>query len=136
MIGLLDETSEEINQTIRLACELPLVRANFNVVIPIPGTAIFDDLVDEGLLTLEEIEWDTLTSDQVAFERRHISGRNLMKLQRKAYLRFYGRPSIVWDLIKESIRNKEVLRASLHKLKMLSWRDQTYTFTPMYRRAG
>ena len=76
----------------------------------------------------------TLTSDQVAFERRHISGRNLMRLQLKAYLRFYGRPSIMWDLTKESIRNKEVLRASYHKLKMLSWRDQTYTFTPMYRR--
>ena len=27
MIGLLDETAQEINQTIRLACELPLVRA-------------------------------------------------------------------------------------------------------------
>ncbi len=134
MIGLLDETAEEINQTIQLACELPLVRANFNVVIPVPGTAIFDELLDEGLLTLEEIEWDTLTSDQVAFERHHISGRNLMRLQRKAYLRFYGRPPIIWDLVKESIRNKEVLRASFHKLKMLSWRDQTYTFTPMYRR--
>ena len=111
-----------------------MVRANFNVVIPIPGTAIFDELLEEGLLTLEEIEWDTLTSDQVAFERRHISGPALMKLQRKAYLRFYGRPSIVWDLIRESLGNKEVLRASFRKLKMLSWRDQTYTFTPMYRR--
>ena len=134
MIGLLDETAEEINQTIRLASELPLVRANFNVVIPIPGTAIFDELLEEGLLTLDEISWDTLTSDQVAFERRHVSGRELMKLQRKAYLRFYGRPGIIWDLLREAVRNREVLRASFNKLKMLSWRDQTYNFTPMYQR--
>ncbi len=133
MIGLLDETVDEIKETIRLACELPLVRANFNVVIPIPGTAIFDELIEEGLLKLDEICWDTLTSDQVAFERNHLSGQELMRLQRTAYLRFYGRPSIVWDLFKESLRNKEVMRASFNKLKMLTWRDQTYTFTPMYQ---
>lgn len=134
MIGFLDETVEEIKETIRLASELPLVRANFNVVIPIPGTEIFDELVAAGLLKLDEISWDTLTSDQVAFQRRHLSGEKLMQLQRKAYVRFYGRPHIFWDLFKEALNNKEVIRASFNKLKMLSWRGQTYRFTPMYQR--
>ena len=134
MIGLLDETVEEIKDTIRLACELPLVRANFNVVIPIPGTEIFDELVKIGLLKLDEINWDTLTSDQVAFERCHLSGKELMQLQRKAYLDFYIRPHILWDLIKEAVRNKEVVRASFKKIKMLAWRRQTYSFIPMYKR--
>ena len=106
-----------------MACELPLVRANFNVVIPIPGTEIFDELVKIGLLKLDEINWDTLTSDQVAFERCHLSGQELMQLQRKAYLDFYIRPHILWDLIKEAVRNKEV-----------AWRRQTYSFIPMYKR--
>lgn len=134
MIGFLDEREEEIRDTIRLASELPLKRANFNVVIPIPGTAIFDELLREGLLDLHEINWDTLTSDQVAFERRHLSGRRLMQLQRQAYLHFYGRPAIAWDVFREAFRNREVVRASLRKLKMLTWRRETYSFQPMYLR--
>jgi radical SAM superfamily enzyme YgiQ (UPF0313 family) len=136
MIGFLDEKPEEILDTIKLACELPLVRANFNVVIPIPGTAIFRELLDEKLLVLNKINWDTLTSDQVAFERRHISGEKLMKMQRSAYLRFYGRPSLVFDLLKESIQNREVIRASFRNLKGLIRKKQTYSFTPMYVKEG
>jgi len=136
MIGFLDETPDEIRDTIRLACELPLVRANFNVVIPIPGTAVFRELLEEDLLDLGRINWDTLTSDQVAFERRHISGGDLMKLHRLAYLRFYGRPSILVDLFRESLRNREVIRAGLRNLKGLLRKNQTYTFTPMYLQDG
>ncbi|MFZ0429734.1 MAG: radical SAM protein [Acidobacteriota bacterium] len=132
MIGFLEETEEEIRETIRFACELPLRKANFNIVIPIPGTRIFNELLENGGLRLEEINWDTLTSDQIAFERRHVSGRQLLRFQRMAYVRFYGRPKIAADLLRESLRNTEVIKASLRKAKMLSWRDETYRFTPLY----
>jgi radical SAM superfamily enzyme YgiQ (UPF0313 family) len=134
MIGFLDETEEEIRDTIRLASELGLRRANFNVVIPIPGTALFDEVVEQGLLKVEEINWDTLTSDQIAFERRHLTGKRLLQLQQYAYLRFYSSPRIIWDVAREVLRNREVLKVSLKKLKMLSWRKETYSFTPMYLR--
>jgi hypothetical protein len=134
MIGFLDERPEEIRDTIRLACELPLVRANFNVVIPIPGTAIFKELLNEGLLDVNQINWDTLTSDQVAFERKHVTGKQLMKLQRSAYLRFYGRPKLVADLALEALQNREVIWASFRNLKGLFRKKQTYSFTPMYLR--
>jgi radical SAM superfamily enzyme YgiQ (UPF0313 family) len=132
MIGFLDETEEEIRETIDFACALPLRKANFNIVIPIPGTRIFDELLDKGLLQLREINWDTLTSDQVAFRRKHVSGDRLLRMQRHAYMRFYGRPKIMFDLLKESLNNTEVIKASLRKVNMLSWRDETYRFTPLY----
>ena len=134
MIGFLDETPQEILDTIRTAAELPLRRANFNVVIPIPGTAIFDELLEKGLLRLDAINWDTLTSDQVAFQREHLSGKKLLRLQQYAYLRFYGRPTILWDIAREAFGNREVFWASLRKLKMLSFRGETYSFTPLYLR--
>jgi radical SAM superfamily enzyme YgiQ (UPF0313 family) len=134
MIGFLDETEEEIEDTIHLAATLPLLRAAFNIVIPIPGTEIFDDLIESGGLKLEEINWDTLTNDQVAFKRNHISGKRLLELQRKAFLRFYTRPSVVQRVVRDMSRNPEVLLASISKLKRLSWRKETYTFTPMYLR--
>lgn len=132
MIGFLDETEEEIRDTINLAASLPLVRAAFNVVIPIPGTAIFDELIDKNLLQLENINWDTLTNDQVAFRRDHVSGKKLMELQREAFLRFYMRPSVVRYVARETLRNPALLMASLGKLKKLAHREETYSFTPMY----
>jgi len=134
MIGFLEETEAEIHQTIKFACSLPLKRANFNIVIPIPGTRIFQDLLDQDLLRLDGINWDTLTSDQIAFERRHVSGKRLLQLQRLAYMKFYGRPKIAKYLLGASFKHREVLLASLRKLKMLSWRKETYTFEPMYLR--
>src|SRR5580704_16937169 len=101
MMGFLDETEEEIRDTIELACTLPLVRIGFNVVIPIPGTEIFSDLIKSGGLKLEEINWDTLTNDQVAFQRDHVSGPRLMALQREAFLRFYARPSRLYRIGQE-----------------------------------
>jgi anaerobic magnesium-protoporphyrin IX monomethyl ester cyclase len=134
MIGFLDETEEEIQDTINFALSLPLVRAAFNVVIPIPGTAIFDELITGGRLQLEAINWDTLTNDQVAFRRDHVSGTRLLELQRAAFLRFYSRPSVAWTVAKRTVRSPDVLWASFAKLKRLSWRSETYSFTPMYLR--
>jgi anaerobic magnesium-protoporphyrin IX monomethyl ester cyclase len=134
MIGFLDETEEEIRDTIHLACTLPLVRAAFNVVIPIPGTEIFDELIQNSKLQLDQINWDTLTNDQVAFRRNHVSGKRLMSLQREAFLRFYSRPSVLHRVATETLRNRKVLSAALSKLMKLSWRSETYSFTPMYRR--
>ena len=116
---VLDETEEEIQDTIEMACSLPLTRAAFNVVIPIPGTQIFDELIDKDKLKIEDINWDTLTNDQVAFQRDHISGKRLMALQREAFLRFYSRPSRIIRVGQETLRNRKVLWAALNKLA--SW---------------
>lgn len=136
MIGFLDETEEEIHDTIELASTLPLVRAAFNVVIPIPGTQIFDELIEKEQLKLHEINWDTLTNDQIAFKRNHVSGKRLMQLQREAFLRFYSRPDRLLQVGRDSLRNGHVLGAALSKLRKLVWRKETYTFTPSYRKAS
>ncbi len=134
MIGFLDETEQEIRDTINLACSLPLVRAAFNVVIPIPGVPIFDELIEKERLKIDEINWDTLTNDQVAFKRDHVTGRRLLQLQREAFLRFYTRPTVMWRVAKETLNDPQVLAASVVKLRKLAWRSETYQFTPMYRR--
>jgi radical SAM superfamily enzyme YgiQ (UPF0313 family) len=134
MIGFPDETEEEVRDTIRLANELPLKRANFNVVIPIPGTAIFEDAIRSGAMSLDKINWDALTHDQVSFPRAHISGKRLIELQRQAFFRFYARPHIMWYLLKESRKNKEIIRASVRKFRMLLRRSETIDRTPLYLR--
>ncbi|RPI26127.1 MAG: radical SAM protein [Acidobacteria bacterium] len=134
MIGFEDETEEEIWDTINLALELPLTRANFNIVIPIPGTAIFKDCMQKGQIQLETINWDNLTSDQVAFKRNHLSDERLYELQKQAYLRFYRRPHIVWDVTRQTLGNRAVIHASIKKLRMLFRRRTREQFTPLYLR--
>jgi hypothetical protein len=103
-------------------------------VIPIPGTEIFDDLINSGRLKLEKINWDNLTNDQIAFERNHVSGKRLLKLQREAHLRFYSRPDVMWRVAKETLSDPQLLKVGLRKLRWLSFRKETYQFTPMYLR--
>jgi anaerobic magnesium-protoporphyrin IX monomethyl ester cyclase len=134
MLGFEDETEEEIWDTINLALELPLAHANFNIVIPIPGAAIFDDCLRSGLIHLDQINWDRYTSDQIAFHRRHITDERLLALRKQAYLRFYRRPRLVWRLSKETLSNRAVVGASFRKLRGLLRRRRRRDFTPLYLR--
>jgi len=137
MLGFKDETEEEIRETIELALDLPLARANFNIVIPIPGTAIFDDCVREGRVSLDQINWDDFTSDQISFAREHVSGEKLLELQKEAYMRFYRQPRIIWDLTKQTLGHRAVVHVILRRLKMLFSRETARNSKPLYlREAG
>jgi radical SAM superfamily enzyme YgiQ (UPF0313 family) len=134
MLGFPEETEAEVYETIHLAASLPLARANFNIVIPIPGTAIFDQVLRSGKLALDRINWDTCTSDQVSFSCDHISGKRLIQLHRQAYLRFYGRPRIVWQLCKDALKDRQVIWAIARNIKRLSRRTTTDSRVPLYLR--
>ena len=137
MLGFPDETEDEIMDTINLATELPLYHANFNLVIPVPGTALFDDAIREGKIKLDEIDWDNYTVDRISFPRKHVSGERLTRLQKLAYMRFYGRPRILWPLCREALRNRQVIRASIRNLKKLLRRTSPNDHLPLYiRQAG
>ena len=43
ILGLPGETMQTINQTIDFACSLPLTIAGFSILIPYPGTQVFED---------------------------------------------------------------------------------------------
>jgi anaerobic magnesium-protoporphyrin IX monomethyl ester cyclase len=134
MLGFPDETQEEILETINLAAALPLYRANFNVVIPVPGTELFNQAIREGKITLKDVNWDTCTTDQVSFQRSQISSKRLVQLHRLAYRRFYGRPRILWQLSKESLTNHQVILGSIRNLKRLSRRTPADARVPLYIR--
>ena len=134
MIGFLDETEDEIWDTINLAKSLPLVRANFNLVIPVPGTAIFQEALEKKKLSLEKINWDTCTCDQVSFQRNHVSGKRLVQLEKLAYLHFYCRPRILLQLAKSTLKNSEVVWSALKKIKALLRTSEVDPRIPLYAR--
>jgi radical SAM superfamily enzyme YgiQ (UPF0313 family) len=134
MLGFPDETEEEIMQTIRLAVELPLYRANFSLVIPVPGTQLFADALREKKLSFDTINWDACSTEQVSFEREKVSHKRLLQLYRLAHLRFYGRPRILWQLMKASLADTQVIWASIRNMKRLLSPASSESRIPLYIR--
>lgn len=99
MIGFPGETEKEIKQTIRFAMSLDLKRSQFAIFHPLPGTEIFDTLKKEG--KLDNIEWRKIKPSEAAYESENLSEKQLKKLQKMAFLKFYLRPRILYYQLRE-----------------------------------
>jgi anaerobic magnesium-protoporphyrin IX monomethyl ester cyclase len=84
MIGFPTETVEEMNMTIRFACETDLDEALFSVVVPYAGTELSHRILQEELY--DEID----PVHQIPRVRTSdFDFQTLKKMQRKAYLFFF-----------------------------------------------
>ncbi len=84
MIGFPTETIEEINMTIRFACETELDEALFSIVIPYPGTELSHQIIREQLYD----QTDHLNRVH-RIRTREFDFKTLKRLQRKAYTMFF-----------------------------------------------
>lgn len=91
IIGLPGETVETIDETINLACALPLKIAHFGIATPYYGTEFHEMCVENKWLTATK--WEDYDQNQgIAIEYPNLSKEDIRRGLRKAYLRFYGRP--------------------------------------------
>lgn len=99
IIGFPGETREEIIETIKFACELPLKRATFSSCLPLPGTEIYYQLKKEG--KLRNLDWTRLHFSKICFPIEGVTTFELAMLQRYAFLKFMFRPKIIWKHLQE-----------------------------------
>jgi radical SAM superfamily enzyme YgiQ (UPF0313 family) len=92
ILGFPSETPAEIRQTIDLALDLPLIRANFFTYLPFPGTSSYAEL--EACGELADIDWNRFYFMTGAYVLRGLTRLKLKWLQRYAFIRFYMRPRI------------------------------------------
>jgi radical SAM superfamily enzyme YgiQ (UPF0313 family) len=112
LFGIPGETIGEMHKTVEFALSLPIQRAQFNNFMPLPGSELWDQLSAAG--KLENVDWSRFFVHDVAFADDGIDPRDIKRLQRQAYLRFYARPRIVWNLLRE-IRSPRHLRFLLKR---------------------
>lgn len=98
MIGYSSETYDEIMQTIDLSLRLPIDWAHYNITMPVPAVPLFDDAVKKGLLKRDYWhEWTRSFGENCPgppyFNDSGLSSLQLESLLKKAYKRFYLRPS-------------------------------------------
>ncbi len=99
ILGYPGETVDEIKKTINFARELNLSRAAFYNFLPLPGTSIYEELL-EGY-KINGLDWTKMSQWDVPYVPEGMKEDQLKNLQRSANLKFYLRPTILYKLIKE-----------------------------------
>lgn len=95
MLGNLGENEETMQQTINFAKSIDPDAAQFGILVPFPGTDIYDVIKAEGRLLTDRWEDYGNLSGQAIFEHGELTKPLMEKMYRKAYREFYMRPSYI-----------------------------------------
>ena len=105
MLAYPGETHRDILKTVEFAKSLPLDWASFTITIGLPETEIYK----EGLRnrTFHVDYWKEYTKGNTLNSKPYFvpdgqDESDLFALKRKAYLEFYFRPKIIWNILKNS----------------------------------
>jgi radical SAM superfamily enzyme YgiQ (UPF0313 family) len=92
IVGLPGESEETMEDTIRFACELDPVVANFSIATPFPGTDMYETVKREGHILAET--WDDFVffEGRARFEMPGLPAELVERKWKEAYRRFYLRP--------------------------------------------
>ena len=88
-------------KTIKFSKDLPIDKAAFCTLIPLPGTRIFNQWLKDKKITLDQINWDTYFWYSYKSGVSPVDGHTLKKLHRYAIISFYLRFRIILSLINE-----------------------------------
>lgn len=112
IFGSADETLEEMQATIDFACSLPLDRAQFTIATPFPGTALWSRIEREGRWLVKDFDYFGPYENVVHFELGQLKAENVLKMYKKAFRRFFLRPSYLLGKVafrKETYTNMPLL---------------------------
>ncbi len=101
IIGLEEETEEDIWNTINYGLRLPLDFASFNVIVPAPGSSVRENLKKKGIPSSELVNFDALGRSG-CIGNRHLSGERILELRNKAVKKFYLRPSLLFRILRKT----------------------------------
>ncbi len=123
ILGLPGETEADSLETIRFAKGLPLDNAQFSILTPYPGSALFEELRASGELdvgvradgTLDTSVWQrysayiSFTDNDPIWVTPSMTNAQLKRLQKRAQREFYVRPKMIAEHVKR-IRPNNVVR--------------------------
>ena len=95
IIGLPGETEETMEDTIRFACELDPIVANFSMATPFPGTDMYRQVLEDGRLLVNDWGDFAFFENKAQFESDDMPAELVERKWREAYRRVYLRPGRV-----------------------------------------
>lgn len=110
ILGLPGETADDVRRTIDLAIELDCDYASFNIPIPIIGTSLREEAIQNHWINLDsEARYDG--SLEPLIETENLSSKEILELKKIAYKKYYYRPRYI-------VKSLTRLR-NIYQIKML-----------------
>jgi len=122
LFGIPGETQETIRQTIEFAKELGASSTQFAVAIPQPGSALYQQCVQNSWLIFND--WEDFASCSALIETPQLSRKEAEEARIRAYREYYFRPTFV---LREALRIrhprdvKRLLRGAMSVLTRISF---------------
>ena len=92
IIGLPGETEEAMEATIKFACEVDPLIANFSMMTPYPGTKVYEIAKRQGRLLVDDWEDYVFFEGKARYEMEDMPADLIERKWKEAYRRFYLRP--------------------------------------------
>jgi len=115
IFGLPGETKKTAKKTIKWACQSSLNYAQFYCVVPYPKTELGRIAKENNWIKMNNFSQFDLTKSVMRNE--NLTAKEIKKLRDKAYFKFYFRPKMFFQTIKEV----NSLKSFLSALNFLKW---------------
>lgn len=105
MLAYPGETQRSISRTLEFAKSLSLDWASFTITIGLPETEIYKEALKEGYFRVDywrEYTKGNILNSKPYFIPEGLCENDLFALKKKAYLEFYLRPKIIYNLLKRT----------------------------------
>jgi len=121
LMGLPGETEQTLRETIEFACSLPIDYVKYNLVIPLPGTELFEMWRDR----IHTTRWSHYNFHRPArelYEHPNLDWDTLESYVRAGYRRFYLRPGYMAKQFLRLLRERRLGIAARTALQVLARR--------------
>jgi len=108
LLGMDDQTEDDIKRLIDFLFEIELDLAEFTVLTPFPHTRAYDELDKQKRIF--SYNWDDYSADRVVFKPKHMSPERLQELLQYAWDTFYKdepQQMKMFKLIMEVVRREK-----------------------------
>jgi anaerobic magnesium-protoporphyrin IX monomethyl ester cyclase len=135
-LGIPTETEEEMEATVQFLLDMPLARIGLGWCNALPGTEIFNDLVEDGTIDLDTLDFSLF--DVYLDAPVDVTSVGMERVKEKiaeANRRFYLRPHIMWGMAKNIRTFGQFVNAAKTGLRRLINRegsDESYVSEGWY----
>lgn len=105
MLGLLEETEESMEKTIKFSKSLPFDMVKFVIAVPYPGTKFYQELMAQK--RIKTTDWSKYLChgiDEPIFDHPNLSFETISSYYRKAFRDFYLNPSFIFRRFFRSLK--------------------------------
>jgi len=131
MIGLPDESQEDILQTLKFSRKIGLNYAQYSILVPYPFTEVYTEGLQKGVfkndfwLDFAKNPIENKSNFKVQYWTQNVSEEFLFKTIKKSFKRFYFRPVTVFNKLKEIKTFRELIYAIKGALEVFKFNPKS-----------